>query len=400
MAKVSVVNARSAIMFHLASKLQTASGDDPWATLKQASLSPQPEDIFDLDGDLLFYDFKLVDAGVTVGYARAAADDRLTTPVYFIAALSAAYTVTDRQTAKTELSQVLGVPVSDPLRLVCYSFPKVGYLFEVTLGGQDSQYIYDTAERSIWDVASLPVNSEVGDPLDDIEGVTATSVFKKEVREAGPGSDVRMKSEFENIFSVAAEILPEGAIENDLAFTEDDFERLKDYFENNPPAISSLMLPVELIPQITPVYCAAASAQMILKPFGIDMDQEDIAAAMNIGEHGATNRDQFAAYKTLSNDRLAPSFDNSPTFAEAKAAVDQFIPMKSGVPGHARVVRGWKMFTYISPLTGDILRHEEWVLVNDPYPVGVGAVRWESLSNHNYQNFIYAYRSPEDNNGN
>ena len=188
--------------------------------------------------------------------------------------------------------------------------------------------------------------------------------------------------------------LPEGANflqdqENEYAKKEESYAALVDaatrddfsFLSEAEAGIEEKILDVPLYGQETSVYCAVATAQMILKYHGFTMTQNDIATAMNTSPTGSTNPNQVEAYKTCSNQKLDAIYDPSADFSEARSQIDQNLPLKSGIPGHARAVIGCRENTT-----------DKWLHVNDPYPLNQGKKRIESSANPVWTNWIYVKR--------
>jgi hypothetical protein len=394
MAVISIPQARSAAMFHVAAQASPAIADIRLAAFSGAGVEFDPTTIEDIDGSPLFYDFTFSKAGKPVGFVRASADTRLSSAIYAIEPNSRRLNETIAlQQAQRAIAQIDPEAILLQSSFVCYSFPKIGIKAQFQLRASSDFIIIDYYEGSVIRSRDIGLSSN-SDPLTNIDGLLAYSIVENELPEAGPTS-IKENPSFANIIKVTSEILPRGGRFGDLEFTESDYVTLADHFADHPPVITTRMLPVPLIPQSTPVFCAVACAQMILSFFGFELTQDQIAAVMAPGGTGVTNSNQIRAYGEISQNRLKPTYDTSPTFAEAEGFLEKLSPMKSGLPGHARVCRGSKRFDFISGLSGEILSTDVWYLINDPYPVGQGSIRWENSANHNYQNFIYLDRVPQ-----
>lgn len=391
MTVISVPQARSAAMFYIAAQSSPAIADSRLAAFSGADIDPAPITIEDIDGSQLFYDFTFTKKGQAVGFVRVSADTRLSSAVYAIEPSSRRLIeALALQKARREVSRLYPQAIFLKFSFVCYSFPKIGVKAQFQLNSSTDFIIIDYYEDSIIHSSDV-TRPDKSDPLANIDGLIPYSIVEHELPEAGPTSIEDIPS-FADIIKVASEILPRSGRLGDLDFTEGDYATLSEHFADNPPIITSLILPVSLVPQNTPVFCAIASAQMILAFFGFQFTQDQVAAVMAPSGSGTTNSSQLRGYGELSKNRLRPKYDTSPTFTETETFLGKFSPMKSGLPGHARVCRGWKRFDFISGLSGEILSTEFWYLINDPYPVSEGRIRWENISNHNYQNFIYLDR--------
>ena len=395
MSIISEPMARSMSFFHVASKSSFAIGDSQTLPFLGSYIKDAPILIYDLSEQLLFYDFMYHKDDHYVGRVRVAAESNLSSAVYSIETIVDFPDLSDiERRAHEELAKVEKIDNILGSTLVCYSYPKLGLKIKYQVKGKQKTAIYDIYENYL--VASfegdLPDLPEAGrEQIDEPEGITVYSIMGNLLKGIDAWSPVA--GEYRNLIRISSEILPEFGKAPDLEFTDADYAKLVDYFGKQPPSIKTSMLPIQLVGQQTPVYCAIASAKMILDFYGFSFTQDQIADAMHVGPQGTTNKDQISGYKQLSNNKLLPEFDDTPEFKEAMQMIDSLVPMKSGVPGHARVCRGWKKFTYFSPMTAEVQKEELWLLINDPYPVGQGSIRWENMDNHNYLNFIFLKRA-------
>jgi hypothetical protein len=133
---------------------------------------------------------------------------------------------------------------------------------------------------------------------------------------------------------------------------------------------------------------------MILDFYKYHFDQTDIAAAMSTGAGGTTNPNQVTGYESLSNNGLDATYDSTASWSEAKAEIDANRPVKSGIPGHARAVAGWKRQNFF--LVG--ASPKQWIKVFDPWPWNTdicdgGAIYWEDWDAVTHTNWIYVRHS-------
>jgi hypothetical protein len=81
---------------------------------------------------------------------------------------------------------------------------------------------------------------------------------------------------------------------------------------------------------------------------------------------------------------LNAAFDNTPTFAEAKAQIDALHPFKSGISGHARACAGY---------SSNLLTGVNRLYIYDPWPWNAnlklaGTVTWEDWDSPVKTNFV------------
>jgi len=401
MAAIPAATASLIASFHLASKAQTAIADNCTAPLVGAKLSDAPPLlVHDLLGQPLYYDFFAFKGEVPAGRLRVSADSDLGVALHSLEPIQA---VPDLGAASNQAwSDLAGMQRVDE-RVdelpVCYSDHKLGLRLRYKQSGNPMTAVYDVYERRLvaWFPGDAPEVPEGGwEPDEQSEGVGVFSILQS-LPEAGDPTPATA-TEVDATVRAMQEALGQSRSWKALSparadeIGPEEFQAAQQYFADHPPVVSASMLPIDIVGQQTPVFCAVASANMILKYYGFNYTQDEIAQAMHPDSSGCTNPKQVAAYAALSNGRLAASYDTSPTFDEAFKVCNEYAPMKSGVPGHARVCRGWKKYTYVSPADGQVQKEEYWYLINDPWPVGQGRVRWENSSSPQYRNFIYVRR--------
>jgi hypothetical protein len=273
--------------------------------------------------------------------------------------------------------------------LVCYSYPKIGVrVDDAKEGGRSSSAIVD--------VGDLTVVEDFGS--DGLEGQTAYSLLDEAARTAP--SRLRRWQWAERELEAWREVAPEV------------FERETPDFDKIKAAVAAkayaLFIPwyswnivryaprcarpevFQLYAQQTNVYCAVATGQMILDFYKYHFDQTDIAAAMSTGAGGTTNPNQVTGYESLSNNGLDATYDSTASWSEAKAEIDANRPVKSGIPGHARAVAGWKRQNFF--LVG--ASPKQWIKVFDPWPWNTdicdgGAIYWEDWDAVTHTNWCF-----------
>jgi hypothetical protein len=144
-----------------------------------------------------------------------------------------------------------------------------------------------------------------------------------------------------------------------------------------------------LLGQKTPVFCAVASAQMILNFLGVEKEQDEIAQIMQTGPTGSTTPNQVVAYGTLTGNAFKGILQEPPTFEQLQNEINARRPLKSGIPGHARAVAGWRerQVEGMPPL--------QEIFVFDPWPVNGGQTYWEPwVPKPPHTNFIRLEQQP------
>lgn len=137
-------------------------------------------------------------------------------------------------------------------------------------------------------------------------------------------------------------------------------------FPNSELAIANFTL----IPQKKDNWCAAASCQMILAYYNIDIPQEQIAVEMkipaNASSGGASLSNQLLVYQKYLG-TLNFIADSNPKGQDCVNLLKKNHPIKNGIFQHAQVITGWK-----------IINEKKYFQINDPMPVNIGTVKYQN----------------------
>jgi hypothetical protein len=360
-----------------------------WGT---AELDPKPLDIYDLNGELLFYEFTALDGNNELGRLKASATKRLGTTIATVElgprrwdpdkGISEARKKTKKMFPKASIKDA---------QLVCYSYPKIGARIDLKESGRPLRSL-------IFDIADGNLIDRFGS--DELEGNAAWS-FIDHITPAE--QENRVKSwdlrdmEREAALSKTPRLFEKG-------FTAKEAKTIREKFVIPTRYVISFYSEkvlkfgprcdahdcFELYAQKTNVYCAVATGQMILDFYRYHYDQDDIATAMSTGAGGTSNPNQVAGYESLSKNCLNATYDSTANWSEAKAEIDANRPVKSGVPGHARACAGWKRQNIY--LIGQTPKR--WLRIYDPWPWNAdicagGQIYWEDWDTETHTNFIY-----------
>ena len=374
-------------------RVAAVSGATGSAAALAAATIQKTHTIHDLDGSPLFFDVDLARDDQAAGTMRVAADERVGRS--FVSLETRPRTWDPDSAIKTALKkapELLGGGRVSGARLVCYSYPKIGVQVAVKgPSGTTGTVILDAADFNAVNVTASS----------DLEGDAAYSFLAETVE---PELDARTRR-FENqeeIEDLLRKQIPE--------FYEPRFpldpgrydllhERLKGLVDAPVPTLfQRRVLPMsprchahecfELYGQQTSVYCAVATAQMILDWHRRYFTQDQIAAAMSTGPSGTSNSNQVSGYESLSHGCMNATFVEPAQFATAQAQINAGRPLKSGVRHHARAVAGWSsMFNVFG------FGWEHSLLVYDPWPWNAnicdgGSVYWEDWDAITHTNWI------------
>ena len=370
------------------------------AGLSKANVQKRPLTIYDVNGKPLFYDYPLKRGAMTLGTVRAAASKVLGAPVvrYQLGesrldlrqSLAKANAKVQREHRQARISRG---------KIVCYSYPKLGAMYEVRTGRDRERVIYDLSTLNRIQEAKPPVEREGAfawsfyDSLKPDERKRRLEVFKKH-DEGRLGAPERLRETL-----LVSRTLQSREI---LSYAEKLTPLFYFYYGRTLQFCSHYNDPFGLIMPIAPRkghhcfilhaqevddYCAVATCQMILCYYRYYFSQDDIAPSLNYTAGSGCPADQSAGYESLTNNNLDATFDNSPTWEKVKDQIDDLKPMKSGVPGHARAVAGYQRSRFGGA-------ESKMLYVYDPWPWDAdltqgGEVTWENWDSITHTNLIY-----------
>ncbi|HVU36072.1 MAG TPA: hypothetical protein VHE61_21705 [Opitutaceae bacterium] len=357
--------------------------------LANTSVSAQvPLEIADLDGSPLFRDFAIAGAdGRRVGVLRSSARGAALPLIDAIMIGQALFDpeVAERDCQARAAAEYPGATVRSR-GFVCYGYPRIGVSIDVTRGGQVIRAIYDAHMTAL--VRELPAGAarpatdagvrrgEEGEPF------YSYSAQLPEAGEVPPFADEwqRAARHMTNV----TRVLAHRGVTFRPATAEPPSDRLpptraEDALEDFRPAMQGVTLPIGLIGQETPVFCAVATIKMILGYLGFhDPTQAVIAQAVRTGATGTTNDNMIRGLNELTGGKWAATLVDRPTLGDSSQYLGGFVPAKSGIPGHARLLRGYREYVYRDPTTGLPSLRQSFYLVNDPYPTRNGQYAMEN----------------------
>ena len=151
--------------------------------------------------------------------------------------------------------------------------------------------------------------------------------------------------------------------------------------ESRKPAIRGVSLPITLTAQENDHFCAVATGKMMLEYIGSSgFTQSEIAEAFGTSFAGTDNQGMMAGLAALTGGRWSLGEQTNPTFEQASRYLMNFLPGKSGIREHARLLRGWREYIYIDPNNGRPSFTMSFYLVNDPYPTNAGQYVMEAAN--------------------
>ena len=364
-----------------------------FAKRKILTLKPRATEIFDPNGQLLFYDFALQSGRTHIATIRAAANSKVGSTVVSVRLGAQKWNLA---ISKKRISEILSTKFSkfkvSKTLLVCYSYPKIGLMVTLTNGKETLEVIFDISDFSI--IPDKPQNENLEGVfswsfLDSIDRKSVeerkkkylgSAELTKKVFDGESGSEkIYQLTDIRNVIDISQLVLN--------TRSEKELQFCTHYRHNEQGSHHCFILHAQEIND----YCSVATAQMILCYYRYYYSQDQIAPSLGYSSGAGCPTDVSAGYEALSNNHIQATFDSSATWTEAKNQIDQLHPMKSGISGHARAAAGYSRNIFM--ILGST-NNDEKLLIYDPWPwnadlkVG-GDVYWEDWDSITHTNFVY-----------
>ena len=356
-----------ATVYMLDAVLTHTLGLEEW---RGAMINPEPLTIYDINGKKLFYEFSVEKNGKMVGRIKASASAELGPSVYTLAIGPRPWNAATAIEKAEELAQQKYAEENISVKLVCYSYPKIGVM--VTFAdqpetGKNHRMIIDAGDYSI-----------VPDKKPEAKGIGVWSLYESIPEEKNSQRIAEWEKDDKIVSSVMAKAKSLGI--EDLTGRTLSEEELKSLEEQIGGDRGQVVLGVPLYGQTNGVRCCVASAQMIAKWYFVTHTQDHIAGVMGCGSSsGCSPSQELLYYKGARPDGLgkAGSYtDGSPTFGKARTEIGHARPLRSGVLGHCRVCIGYGT-------------DPNQLRINDPWPLNQGDAYWENWNAVTHVDDIY-----------
>jgi len=362
------------------------------ASWRQAAVNKRPTVIFDLSGHPLFFDFAVVLGRRPLGYARIAANQLVGSPGV---ALELGARQWDAESAQRKLGSVLRrrfprAQASKP-RLVCYSYPKLGLMYELSGSRVPPRVIFDVASLDVIPERPKRPNSEGAYAWSFLESLTDNERSRRLDRYRRHEKARRSLSASARRKLTAAKSFPGmlDLIRFKLKKTISRTLQYCDHYDETEPRSHHCF---SLHAQEVNDYCAVATCQMVLCYYRYDYTQDDIAPDLGYSSGSGCPSDQSGGWETLTCDHLDASYDTSPTWEKGRDEIEALHPFKSGIPGHARACAGYSYSSWSWPAIGGA---DKKLYIYDPWPWNAdlklgGAVYWEDWDTIEHTNYVTA----------
>jgi hypothetical protein len=384
-------------------------GLDGWDNVQ---LEKEPLVIHDLNGQMLFYEYCVMDAGTPLGLVKASASKLVGSAVPQIQVTPRSWDpALALKNSKEGTKSALPKAEIVDAQFVCYSYPKIGVCVKFNDPGVGEGTL-------IFDAASFNLVDRFGDFGRD--GFASWSFYNDIALPQAESRENRwdcQDREVEALKDANARLMADISARVDRASIQKDLTRAHRDIIQREGGIAKPGLIFKsttekviqfgphctthdcyrLLPQQKDDYCAVATGQMILDFYRYYYTQDQIATAMGYVPGGCGQDGQIAGYETLSKKCLDASVDYSATWAKAAAEIDANRPLKSGIPGHARACFGYRAANiWIAGQPRPL-----WLFLLDPWPPTKlpkdpkynpcegGAITWEDWYAINHTNYIY-----------
>ena len=365
---------------------QVATGLPNLISWPGAALGKEPVEIADLNGNPLFFDYPVRKGEDVLGVVRASASKIAGSVVVSLMLGPPGWDrdASSRKAAALVKKQNPGSKITGPT-LVCYSYPKLGFLFEVQTGQEPPR-------RIVLDGPSLDIVPELAQG-ESREGTFAWSYYdsltdddrKARLRRFNQIEKARLDysptvlKKLQTVRNISSMI---DAINIRILKPVTKTLQFCSHYDTTESRGHHCFV---LQAQQRSDYCAVATCQMILCYYRYYYSQDAIAPALGYSPGGCPS-DQSPGYQTLTNNHLQATYDTSPTWQKARDQIDALHPLKTGIDGHARACAGYfkSAFLFVSP---QIYVYDPWPW-NSDYKLG-GAFTWENWDSVTHTNFIY-----------
>ncbi len=371
----SIERERALILAAYQASLLVSAGALP-EDLADSEVHPEPTEVFDLNGELLFWRTPI--RGRRPGWLDVAADDRV--GALLMAAVQDAEWQPERllEQARETLKEQGGRDDFDTVRFVDYSHPKLAVQF---LAGDREVALL---ELFTW----IPVPEKAGRVPGDFERWS----FLDSLRRTAERRQSRFAADIETISALADRLaLADRRIDRVDVSAVIKLVRRRDLHYSLRSGDHQVCY--ELRGQQTNVWCVAASVQMLLDFYRYGYSQVRIADELGLGTLNNPNGLPYAndslvvtVLEQLTGNALDATMYTSNPFSRFVSEIDDNRPLISFIPGHSRTVAG---YTDAAWLIGVGFRG---LLVFDPWPPNAGVItRWENFDTASYRRTFTAH---------
>ena len=344
-----------------------APGFENWTG---ASVDPNPLELYDINGKKLFFRFSVYKENKLIDTIDVCADKTLGPSIYDIVFDPEPYKATEAMKKSIEIAKS---EYSDgkikSTNLVVYSYPRIGAMTVV------KDKTTGIEHRIFVDAYSL---NEVEDkPATETEpGIW--SMYDK-ILTNGKENNLKEWQKSDELAKSIEQAAVNKGVSINAAVTEENIKKLSADITKSRTDVE-VDLGATVYAQITSYYCAPATAKMLTKYYNDESPhQTTIYEMMNgVAPNGVTYPNQLLYYRSSNGMNKPDSFStDTVSFAGAMNEINNGRPFASGVPGHVRMCRGYK-----------ISGSNEYLRIGDPNPIYFCVPYWEAFGSENKRIYV------------
>lgn len=354
---------------------------------EKVSVSPAGTPIYDTNGELLFYRLPLTRGRTFSGYADIAVNQALGEPLLAIAPGATWNEDAILKEARAVTSERRELQF-DAIRFVAYSFPKLA--LQYLLEGEEVLMLewkswVEVPRESSRREPTQPSNFERWSLIDEMPAEVKAARFR-DFKEREAIWETPDLSRIDPSM-ISREIL-------DLEFVHVEFTDTREIHYS--PRAADHHPCYELRGQQTPLWCVAASVEMLLNFYRYQYDQPRLAAEMDLGTcdvyNGLPYGQEWKVVDTierLSSNTLDATDIYNPSWATFQTEIQANRPFISFIPGHSRTVAGYTC-TLLAlpgelPFNG-LLVYDPWPPTDCAHPEAGGVItKWENFATQTYR---------------
>ena len=364
----------------------------------QAVLKKEPLKIYDMNGQLLFYEFDVITNKTVIGRIKASANKVLGPAIWTIEMGPRLWNPDKALKTVSEMFEKEYKDKPDKVKLVCYSYPKIGALASKRGKKWFSNFLLiDAATYQKITVERKDENEVIGSGTWSLFG----SIPEKDKLDR-----IKRWERDENFV---------GEFPGTFDFSDTLYEVVQ-YYDKHVQDLDTLYwvnskrLNLTQYGQEHCVWCACATGQMIMRYHHYYYEQIAIVNAMGTGWDqnippncnlgGSSYTGICSGIEDLTRNYLAATV-HTPVWSDIKKEIDNDRPFGSTVPGHIRACDGYKEVSLNCrmvewPIYFNYKDHYLYVL--DPWPPSAnnafcnpdgGAEYWEDFDAAVYWDFVY-----------
>ncbi|MDD3901943.1 MAG: C39 family peptidase [Dysgonamonadaceae bacterium] len=338
---------------------------------KGASIDPKPLELYDINGQKLYYQFSVYENNKTIGRIDVGANKTLGQPIQVIEFNPIPYNMTEVMEKSIETAKN-NYPTGEikSTNMVVYSYPRIGAMTVVkdkTTGDEHRIFV---------DAYTLDVVPDK--PITETKPGVCSIYEQKSKNEIDENLKEWQKSD-ELTKSIEHAATNKG-VNISLPVTEEDIKKLSDDLTVVATSTSKYLDTI-LYGQENDHYCAPACGQMIAKYYGVTHTQNFIYQKMGPGyDTGGNvyNKNQLNYYQSSTGlNKPHSTYVTAFTFDQAISEINYNRPFVSIRDSHSRVCSG-----YLNDYP------DRYLAIDDPLPENYGYSYMEEFGSEDYRVYV------------